>query len=297
MADGGALPGSRRGSPGGLTAIGHHVAEPDARAAATTADSLAARSSGLGALAEHAAWLSSVQGSSPPAPPDRVRLVLLGSEAATAPMLAAAARAGVAVRAMPVSDAEPMAAGAACADTEVDSGADLLVLAAPATSFPVTAAVLVAALTETEPVRVVSKGLGTNAWIEAVREVRDRRRRAMPMRDEPDRLLAEIGSGVEATAAGLLLQAAQRRTAVVVDGLSAVAAALVAHAAAAQARQWWQLADTSGEPAHELAASRLSLTPILRLGTSAGDGTAGVLAVEVLRAAADCAAAGVETRV
>ena len=84
---------------------------------------------------------------------------------------------------------------------------------------------------------------------------------------------------------------------VVVDGLSAVAAALVAHAAAAQARQWWQLADTSGEPAHKLAASRLRLTPILRLGTSAGDGTAGVLAVEVLRAAADCAAAGVETRV
>ena len=82
--------------------------------------------------------------------------MLLGSEAATAPMLAAAARAGVAVRAVPVSDAEPMAAGVACADAEVDSGADLLVLAAPATSFPVTAAVLVAALTETEPVRVVT---------------------------------------------------------------------------------------------------------------------------------------------
>ena len=47
-------------------------------------------------------------------------------------------------------------------------------------------------------------------------------------------------------------------------------------------------------PAHELATSHLGLTPILRLGTSTGDGTAGVLAVEVLRAAADCAADGVQ---
>jgi nicotinate-nucleotide--dimethylbenzimidazole phosphoribosyltransferase len=218
-----------------------------------------------------------------------VRLVLLGATVAAAPVLAAAARAGVGVRVMPVPEAQPLAAGVACADTEVDSGGELLVLAVPATAVPIAAAVLVATLTEAEPVRVVRTGLETSAWIDAVQEVRDRRRRAMPLRDDPDRLLTEVGTGTEAAAAGLLLQAAQRRTPVILDGLSAVAAALVAHDAASQAHRWWRLADSSGEPAHQLATTHLGLTPILDLGTSTGDGTAGVLAVEVLRAAADSA--------
>jgi nicotinate-nucleotide--dimethylbenzimidazole phosphoribosyltransferase len=294
MADAGAPAGSPEGGLGGLAAIARHVDGPDAPAAETTARSLAARAR-LGALAEHAAWLSAVQGSSPPVRPDRVRLVLLGAAAATGPVLAAAARGGIGVRAVPVLDEQPLAAGVAFADAEVDSGAELLVLAVPESAVPVAAAVLVAALTDTEPVRVIRTGLETSAWIEAVREVRERRRRAMPLRHEPDRLLAEVGTGIEAAAAGLLLQAAQRRTPVVVDGLSAVAAALVAHGAAPQAHRWWQLADTSGEPAHQLASTRLGLTPILRLDTSTGDGTAGVLAVEVLRAAADSAAVGVES--
>jgi nicotinate-nucleotide--dimethylbenzimidazole phosphoribosyltransferase len=292
MADVGA-PGRPEDSAG-LAGIARHVGDPDAAAAATTARSLAPRRAALGGLAEHATWLSAVQGSSPPARPDRVRLVVLGADAAGAQVLAAAERAGVGVRALRVPDAQSLAAGVACADGEVDSGADLLVLAVPATAVPIAAAVLVAALTETEPVRVVRAGIETGAWIEAVREVRDRRRRAMPLRDDPDRLLAAIGTSTEAAAAGLLLHAAQRRTPVVLDGLGAVAAALVAHRAAPQASRWWQLADTSGEPAHELAAASLGLTPILGLGTSTGDGTAGVLAVEVLRAAADCAADGVQ---
>lgn len=293
MADAGAAPASPGGGSGGLAAIAQDIGVPDARAGAATARILAVRCPGLGALAEHAAWLSAVHGSSPSAPLTRVRLVVLGVADAADPVLAAAARAGIGVRAMPVSDAESTAAGVACADAEVDSGADLLVLAVPASSSPIPAAVLVAALTETEPVRVVATGLETSRWIETVREVRDRRRRAMPLRDDPDRLLTEMGGGVEAVAAGLLLQAAQRRTPVVLDGLSTVAAALVVHAAAPQAHRWWQLADTSGEPAHQLAATGLGLTPILRLGTSTGDGTAGLLAVEVLRAAADSASGNV----
>jgi NaMN:DMB phosphoribosyltransferase len=294
MADAGA-PGSAEGGLGGLAGIARHLDVPDAAAAATTARSLAPRRAELGALTEHAAWLSAVQGSSPPTRPDRVRLVLLGATAASAPTLAAAARAGVGVRAVPVPESQPLAAGVACADAEVDSGAELLVLAVPATAVPVAAAVLVAVLTETEPVRVVRAGLETGAWIEAVREVRDRRRGAMPLRGDPDRLLADIGTGTEVAAAGVLLQAAQRRTPVILDGLSGVAAALVAHEAAPQACLWWQLADTSGEPAHELAAARLGMTPLLQVGTSTGDGTAGVLAVEVLRVAADSAADGVQT--
>jgi nicotinate-nucleotide--dimethylbenzimidazole phosphoribosyltransferase len=277
-----------------LAGIATHVGDSDTAAGETTARSLASRRAALGGLAEHATWLATVQGSSPPARPDRVRLVVLGVEAASGPVLAAAARAGVGVRPVPVPEAQPLVAGVACADAEVDSGADLLVLAVPATAVPIAAAVLVAVLTETEPVRVVRGGIETGAWIEAVREVRDRRRRAMPLRSEPDRLLAEVGTGTEAAAAGLVLHAAQRRTPVVLDGLGAVAAALVAHAAAPQAYRWWQLADTSAEPAHELATRHLGLTPILQLGTSTGDGTAGVLAVEVLRAAADCAADGMQ---
>jgi nicotinate-nucleotide--dimethylbenzimidazole phosphoribosyltransferase len=115
--------------------------------------------------------------------------------------------------------------------------------------------------------------------------VRDLRRRGYPHRLEPAELVAAIGSAELATAAGFVLEAAARRTPVLLDGLAAVAAALLAYEAKPRAVRWWRLADRTPVPAHELAATTMALEPVLDLGLRLADGTAGALAVTVLRAA------------
>jgi NaMN:DMB phosphoribosyltransferase len=71
----------------------------------------------------------------------------------------------------------------------------------------------------------------------------------------------------------------------VLDGPAAYAAALLCVDGQPRAREWWQLADTSTDRAAMRAAARLERAPLLDLRTGNGDGTAGLLAIEVLRAA------------
>jgi nicotinate-nucleotide--dimethylbenzimidazole phosphoribosyltransferase len=121
-------------------------------------------------------------------------------------------------------------------------------------------------------------------------EVRDTRRRCLPLRDRPDELLDAIGSSRLAAAAAVAMRAAVRRTALVLDGPAAAVGALVAYEAAPRAVRWWCAADLGNDPVHDLALSRLGQKPILGLGSALGDGLAGLLAVPVLQAAVRLAA-------
>ena len=95
--------------------------------------------------------------------------------------------------------------------------------------------------------------------------IRDALRRARPHARDPLALLRVAGGADLAVLAGFLAQAAVRRTPVLLDGLVAVAAALVADELAPGARDWWLLAQRSPEPALALAAEHLELTPLLDL--------------------------------
>jgi nicotinate-nucleotide--dimethylbenzimidazole phosphoribosyltransferase len=89
-----------------------------------------------------------------------------------------------------------------------------------------------------------------------------------------------------AAAAGFGLRAAVRRTGVVLDGAATLAAGLLCVDSQPRCREWWQLADTSTDPAHERVAALLERRPLLDLGAGDGDGSAGLLALELLRAVA-----------
>ena len=119
------------------------------------------------------------------------------------------------------------------------------------------------------------------------------------MRGRPGRHAAvPAGSGRPAAAAGdaggadfaaitgFLLQAAARRTPVVLDGVVSGACALVAQRVTFRAADWWVAGHVSSEPAHALALSRLSLEPLLDLGLRLGEGTGALLAVPFVKAAA-----------
>jgi len=81
------------------------------------------------------------------------------------------------------------------------------------------------------------------------------------------------------------VQAAGRRTPVVLDGVVSGAAALVAHRVAFRSALWWVAGHRSVEPAHGLALDRLGLTPVLDLGLRLGEGTGALLALPILRGA------------
>lgn len=264
-----------------LRDLGTDVDWPDSEASTAARDKLADEP-GLGRLASLAEWAIGVR---PPGSSFRaVRALVVGAQPPPV-VLDAAAEAGA--QAIGVDDEGGVPAGAAIADDAIDRGAELLIVAVPGVRAD--AAIAVSVLTGTEPVKVLARGAAATdpeAWMRLAVEVRDARRRCLPHSTDPDALIAELGSPRLAVAAGLVLRAAARRTPVLLDGPVAAAAALIAYEAQPRAVRWWAAADVGTEPLSRLVLDRLGQVPILGLGTSTGDGLAGVLALPVLRAAA-----------
>lgn len=190
---------------------------------------------------------------------------------------------------------QALAAGIRIADEEVDAGADLLVPGDMGIGNTTPSAVLVAALTGQEPARITGRGSGVDdaGWMRKVAVVRDALRRARPYTDahptgtglDPVGMLAAVGGADLAAMTGFLLQAAVRRTPVLLDGVVSGAAALLAHRVAPAASAWWLASHRSTEPAHGVVLDRLGLTPILDLRLRLGEGSGALLALPVLRAA------------
>jgi nicotinate-nucleotide--dimethylbenzimidazole phosphoribosyltransferase len=103
--------------------------------------------------------------------------------------------------------------------------------------------------------------------------------------DDPLALLAVAGGADFAAMAGFLVQAAVRRTPVLLDGVASAAAALVGAAVAPAAPSWWLAGHLSPEPAHRIALDRLRLKPVLELQMRLGEGSGALVALPVLRAA------------
>ncbi|MDT4927876.1 MAG: nicotinate-nucleotide--dimethylbenzimidazole phosphoribosyltransferase [Pseudonocardiales bacterium] len=241
-----------------------------------------------GRLAELVEWLASTQGRYPPERPARPRCIVMGPVSDSTAAIAETFDVGV--RSVDVaadaSVSAALTAGAAAADDEVDAGADLLIVADPDSSAA--PAVLVSLLTGAEPVALLPRGAAatdTAAWISRAEYLRDARRRVAQLRGRPDELLAELDHPPLAATTAFLLRAAGRRTPIILDGSAAAAAALLGYETQSRTGRWWRLADTSSDPVHVRVAEELVQRPLLDLGTSSGDGTAGLLALAVLRAA------------
>lgn len=180
-----------------------------------------------------------------------------------------------------------VAAGSAVADEEIDAGADLLVPGDMGIGNTTPAAVVTALLTGAEPHTVVGRGTGIDdrAWIRKAAAVRDAARRGRRHVADPVALLAAVGGADLAAMAGFLVQAARRRTPVVLDGVVSAAAALVADRLCPGAAEWWVAGHRSTEPAQRAALEALGKTPLLDLGMRLGEGTGALLAVPLLQAA------------
>ncbi|MBC7705545.1 MAG: nicotinate-nucleotide--dimethylbenzimidazole phosphoribosyltransferase [Rhodoferax sp.] len=98
-------------------------------------------------------------------------------------------------------------------------------------------------------------------------------------------VLAAFGGFEIATMVGAVLQAAQERRVILVDGFIATSAVLVAHALQPWVLQRCVFAHRSGERGHARMLQHLGATPLLDLGLRLGEGSGAALAWPLLQSA------------
>lgn len=178
-------------------------------------------------------------------------------------------------------------AGVTSAEEVLAAGADLLATGDLGIANTTASACLIAALTGAAPATVVGTGANLDASRVATKVAAVERALARHGGDrEPLRLLASLGGLEHAALVGVMLAGAAARVPVVVDGVIAGAAALAAVAIAPDVRGYLIAGHASGEPGARAILDHLGLRPLLDLGMKLGEGTGALLAVPVVRAAA-----------
>ncbi|MFJ4842711.1 nicotinate-nucleotide--dimethylbenzimidazole phosphoribosyltransferase [Streptomyces sp. NPDC088746] len=149
-------------------------------------------------------------------------------------------------------------------------------------------AALICVYSGLDPSEVTGRGTGINDEMHA-RKV-DVVRRALDLHQpdptDPIGVLAAVGGLEHAAMAGFLLGGASLRTPVILDGVSAGAAALVARAIAPEALAACIAGHRSAEPGHVAALNKLGLRPLVDLDLRLGEGTGALLALPIVQSAA-----------
>jgi nicotinate-nucleotide--dimethylbenzimidazole phosphoribosyltransferase len=200
--------------------------------------------------------------------------------------------------AMSPSEAEQaLDVGASVAAQLVAEGADCLVTGDMGIGNTTPSAALIAAMTGRSVAEVTGRGTGISDEVLAIKTSaisRGLERAAtalgvdagelasVPARD----LLAQVGGLEIAALAGYVIGGAAARVPVVVDGVIALAGALVASRLAPDVVGYLIAGHRSTEPGATAALEDLGLDPILDLGLRLGEGTGACLAVPCVRAAA-----------
>jgi nicotinate-nucleotide--dimethylbenzimidazole phosphoribosyltransferase len=146
---------------------------------------------------------------------------------------------------------------------------------------------IIAAMTGEPVERVTGRGTGISGAglarkAAVIKEALDRHR---PRAQDTLDVLSKVGGFEIGGLAGIVLGAAARRCPVVLDGLIATAAALLAVGLVPTVREYLIAGHRSVEPGHTVALQALGLEPVLDLELRLGEGTGGVLALPVLEAA------------
>ena len=149
-------------------------------------------------------------------------------------------------------------------------------------------AALIAVLAETDPGEVTGRGTGVDD--ETLTRKVDVVRRAIALH-RPDRtdalgVVAAVGGLEHAALAGMMLGAAALRVPVLLDGVIACSAALVARAFAPPVVHYLVAGHMSTEPGAAVALASLGLRPLLSLDMRLGEGSGAALALPIVQSAA-----------
>ncbi|RVX43665.1 nicotinate-nucleotide-dimethylbenzimidazole phosphoribosyltransferase [Nonomuraea polychroma] len=183
-------------------------------------------------------------------------------------------------------------AGIAVARDLVASGIRCLITGDMGIANTTASAALISVFTGKDPAEVTGRGTGiddeTHARkVDVVRE--SLRANGLPAdvssASEALRVLAAVGGYEHAAIAGFILGGAAARVPVILDGVIAGAAALVAAALDPAAPDHCVAGHRSAEPGHAAALAHLGLRPLVDLEMRLGEGTGGLLAHPMVCAA------------
>ncbi|WP_318515098.1 nicotinate-nucleotide--dimethylbenzimidazole phosphoribosyltransferase [Photobacterium leiognathi] len=102
---------------------------------------------------------------------------------------------------------------------------------------------------------------------------------------DPMKVLAAVGGFEIAQITGGILQAAENRMTILIDGFIVTAAALLAVAINPNVRDYLVFCHHSEEAGHNRMLQHLNATPLLNLGLRLGEGTGAVLALPLIKSA------------
>ena len=150
------------------------------------------------------------------------------------------------------------------------------------------AAALICAFTGADPAVATGRGTGIDDATLARKTEVVRRALARHRPDPADSLgvVAAVGGLEHAALAGFILGGAAAGVPVLLDGVNAGAAALVAAGLAPDSVGYCLAGHVSAEPGHARALAALGVTPLLDLGMRLGEGTGALLALPVVAGAA-----------
>jgi nicotinate-nucleotide--dimethylbenzimidazole phosphoribosyltransferase len=201
-------------------------------------------------------------------------------------------------RAMSTAEADKaLDVGASIAEQLVAEGADCLVTGDMGIGNTTPSAALIAAITGRSVDEVTGRGTGISdealaLKISAISRGLERAAGALgvgvaglaavPARD----LVAQVGGLEIAALAGFVIGGAAARVPLIVDGVVALAGALVASRIVPAVVGYLVAGHRSTEPGASAALDHLGLDPVLDLGLRLGEGTGACLAVPCVRAAA-----------
>lgn len=179
-------------------------------------------------------------------------------------------------------------AGTIIAAEEIAAGAQLLISGDMGIGNTTPATALIAAVLGLPAEELTGRGTGIDdaalvAKQALIQQALDR------VKDQdlgPVETLAALGGADLAASVGFMIAAARAGVPVLLDGVIAVACALMAEELEPGTAAWFAAGHRSTEPAQSLALDKLGLEPLLDLGMRLGEGSGAVAAVPVVRAAA-----------
>jgi nicotinate-nucleotide--dimethylbenzimidazole phosphoribosyltransferase len=180
-----------------------------------------------------------------------------------------------------------LAVGSGLAEAAYAKGINLVAAGEMGIGNTTAASVMTAALTGMPAGLVTGKGTGveSEAYAHKCRIVEAVVARHFAGKTAPREILRRAGGLEIAAMTGLMMGAARRQIAIVVDGFISTAAAAIACGLSPEVRPCLFAGHRSQEPGHRVLLAHLELEPILDLDMHLGEGTGAVLAMPVLEAA------------
>jgi nicotinate-nucleotide--dimethylbenzimidazole phosphoribosyltransferase len=177
--------------------------------------------------------------------------------------------------------------GLALAEAEVKERATWVVTGDMGIGNTTASSAIVAAMTGAAVEAVTGRGTGVTdpALAHKAAVIRQALERHRPDAHDALDVLAKVGGFEIGGLVGVILGAAAHRCPVLLDGLIATAAALLAVRLVPAVRDYLIAGHRSVEPGHTVALRALDLAPVLELDMRLGEGTGGVLALTIVEAA------------